>query len=68
MESLNSFEPPAKKKPKRFYEKPRVFQDIWACHFPWAKPIGDDGLVSQVQCIIYSKILGKPKLLAPNFQ
>ncbi len=68
MESLDFLEPLAKKKPKRFYEKTCVFQDTWACHFPWAKPIiGDDGLVSQVQCTIYSKILRKPKLLAPNF-
>lgn len=28
--------------------------------------IGDDGLVSQVWCTIYSKILRKPKLLAPK--
>jgi hypothetical protein len=68
MESFDSLEPPAKKKPKKFYEKTRVFQDTWACHFPWAKPIiGDDGSVCQVRCTIYIKILGKPKLLAPNF-
>ncbi len=42
-----------------------MFQDTWACHFPWVElVIGDDGLVSQVQCIICNKILGKPKLLA----
>jgi hypothetical protein len=28
--------------------------------------IGNDGLVSQVRCTIYNKILGKPKLLAPK--
>jgi hypothetical protein len=68
MESSNSFVPPAKKKPKRFYEKTRVFQHTWACHFPWAKPIiGDNGLVSQVRCTIYNKIFKKPKLLALNF-
>jgi hypothetical protein len=49
MEPLNFFEPPAEKKPKRSYEKTCVFQDTWAYHFSWAKPIiGDDGLVSQV--------------------
>ncbi len=48
MEPLDSLKPLAKKKPRRFYEKNRVFQNTWACCFPWAKLlIGDDGLVSQ---------------------
>ncbi len=33
MESLNSLEPLVEKKPKRFYEKTRVFQNTRACHF-----------------------------------
>ncbi len=44
-----------------------MFQDTWACHFPWVElVIGDDGLVFQVRCTICNKILGKPKLLAPK--
>jgi hypothetical protein len=51
----------------RFYEKSRVFKNMWVCHFLWAELIiGDDGLVSQVRCTICSKIEGKPKLLAPK--
>lgn len=67
MEPSDSLKPPAKKKPRRFYEKTCVFQDTWACHFPWVEfVIWDDGLVSQVQCTICNKILRKPKLLAPK--
>jgi hypothetical protein len=41
------FVEPLKKKPRRSYEKTRVFQDIWACCFPWAETIiGEDGLVA----------------------
>jgi len=31
-------------KTKIFYAKNRVFQDAWACQFPWAELIvGEDG-------------------------
>jgi hypothetical protein len=44
------------------------FKDTWAYHFPWAEPVvGDDGLVSQVRCTVYSKFSKKPELLAPKF-
>jgi len=43
------FVEPFEKKPKRSYEKTRVFQDTWACHFPWVEiVVGEDGLVAQV--------------------
>ncbi len=49
MEPLDFLELPIEKKPMKSYEKTRVFQDTWACCFPWAEPvIGDDGLVFQV--------------------
>jgi len=38
---------PLEKKPRRFYEKTRVFQDTWACRFPWVEAnVGEDGLVA----------------------
>jgi len=41
---LVEFVEPLEKKLHRFYEKTCVFQDTWACYFPWAKAIvGDDG-------------------------
>ncbi len=44
-----------------------MFQDMWACRFPWAEAVvGEDGLVAQVQCKICNNIEGKPKLLATN--
>jgi len=44
-EHFDVFEP-LEKKPKRSYKKTCVFQDTWACHFPWAKSIvGGNGLV-----------------------
>ncbi len=45
-----------------------MFQDTWACHFPWVKAIvGEDGLLAQVRCKICSNIERKPKLLALKF-
>jgi hypothetical protein len=64
---LVEFVEPLKKKPQKSYEKTRVFQNTWACHFPWAEAIvGEDGLVAQVQCKICNNIEGKPKLLTPS--
>jgi hypothetical protein len=41
---------------------------VWVCCFPWAETIvGEDGLVTHVQCKICSNIERKPKLLAPKF-
>jgi len=46
-----------------------VFQDTWACHFPWAKAIvGEDGLVAQVRCKICNNIEEKPKSLTLKFK
>jgi hypothetical protein len=43
------FVEPFEKKPRRSYEKTCVFQDMWACYFPWVEAIvGEDGLVAQV--------------------
>jgi len=62
------FVEPFEKKPQRSYEKTRVFQDTWACHFPWVEiVVGEDGLVAQVWCKICSNIEGKTKLLTPKF-
>jgi hypothetical protein len=33
-EHFDVFEP-LEKKPKRSYKKTCVFQNTWACHFPW---------------------------------
>jgi hypothetical protein len=47
---LVEFVEPFEKKSRRFYEKTCVFQETWACCFPWAKAIvGEDGLVAQVR-------------------
>jgi hypothetical protein len=41
------FVEPFEKKPRRSYEKTCVFQDMWACHFPWVEAIvGENGLVA----------------------
>jgi hypothetical protein len=41
------FVEPLEKKSHRSYEKTRVFQDTWACHFPWVElVVGEDGLVA----------------------
>jgi hypothetical protein len=62
------FVEPLKKNPRRSYEKTHVFQDTWACRFPWAEiVVGEDGMVAQVWCKICNNIEGKPKLLAPKF-
>ncbi len=64
---LVEFVEPFEKKPRRSYEKTRVFQDMWACRFPWVEAIvGEDGLVAQVRCKICGNIEGKPKLLTPK--
>jgi hypothetical protein len=64
---LVEFVEPLEKKPWRSYEKTRVFQDMRACHFPWAEVVvGEDGLVAHVQCKICNNIEGKPKLLTPK--
>jgi hypothetical protein len=62
MEPLDFLELPTKNKPNRFYEKTYVFQDTWACHFPWAKPvIGDDGFSSSMHCL--QRIIKKTKVV-----
>ncbi len=34
-----------------------MFQDTWACSFPWVEiVVGEDGLVTHVQCKICSNI------------
>ncbi len=41
-----------------------MFSNTWVCDFPWVESIvGDDGLVTQVQCTICNKIEGKAKML-----
>jgi hypothetical protein len=43
---LIEFVEPFEKKPQRCYEKIHVFQDTWACCFPWAEVVvGEDNLV-----------------------
>jgi hypothetical protein len=62
------FVEPLEKKPRKSYEKTHVFQDTWACCFPWVEiVVREDGLAAHVQCKICSNIEGKPKLLAPKF-
>ena len=53
---------------KRFeYEQSYVFQDIWVVKLPWAESILEaDGKVYQVRCLVYMKIEGRDKLLAPK--
>ncbi len=41
------FVEPLEKKSQRSYEKTCVFQDTWACCFPWVETVvGEDGLVA----------------------
>jgi hypothetical protein len=41
---------------------------MWVCCFPWVETIvGEDGLVTHVQCKICSDIEGKPKLPTLKF-
>lgn len=54
----------ATKERRRSYELYRHFQDSWASKLPWAEAIiGVDGSMTQVQCMIYSTINGREKLL-----
>jgi hypothetical protein len=54
-------------KSNRSCEKSWMFLKTRECDFPWIESIlGDDGLVSQVQCTICNKIEGKAKMLVPS--
>jgi hypothetical protein len=53
------------KKPKRSYDKSRIFQDSWAAMFLWEKLVlGEDSQISLVKCMICSVVEGKNKFLS----
>lgn len=47
-----------------------MFSNTWVYDFPWVESIvGDDGVVTQIQCTICNEIEGKAKMLVlTNFK
>jgi hypothetical protein len=56
------------KKRKKVYELNLKFQDFQVAKLQWAKSVVSENMfVTHVQCKIFTKVIGKEKLLTPEF-